>query len=583
MDWILKKLIIWMSLTCISSLGFSQKSVQKKQEIDFVNSWIGTAISSDGGLVPMVGPPFAMTNFTPQTRENHICQSSYWYEDSTIFGFLATHQPAVCMGDYGYVSIMPEIDELNVLPDKRRLTFKHADEFVSPYMYRVKMKVNPKKFIKAEMTATERCGILQFTFPASKIAHLLIQAVNIDDTPEPDWDPSFYSKVNRYKSIIAYININKDKNEITGYNPDRQSLDLGPELKNFKGYFIIQFDKPFTEFGIWKNDTIQPGLTEGFGRKRMGAYISFATKNNETYSVKIATSFISLDQARENLNHEIPGWNIYKVEEQTRDAWQKSLEKIKIEGVTDDEKTIFYSSFYHCLLYPRIFSEYGKYYSAFDDKIHVGVSYNDYSLWDTYRAEHPFLIFVEPARVSDMITSMLQMYREGGWLPMWPNPAETNIMIGTHADDVIADAYIKGIRGFDVALAYEAMRKDDFMSTECDVTGNKMLDRQTWSCFEGQAGQAFFHSVGYVPSDFKGESVSRTFDYGVDDYCTAQMAKDLGKNDDYERLMQWSHNYRNLYNKETGFFAPRFFNGEWDPKKMEDLLKGVHGLISLEP
>jgi predicted alpha-1,2-mannosidase len=552
----------------------AQNTKLQKQEVDYVNSYIGTAQSTMGGMFPCVNPPFAMTTFTPQTGENCIGRVSYLYEDSTIMGFIASHQPTVWMGDYGYVSVMPQVGKLKVLPQQRKMAFKHSEEFVSPYLYKVKLNINKKQSIKAEMTATGRCGILRFTFPESEESHLVFQAINIDDAPEPDWIPYLNSKEARLQQMIAYIHVNKEKNEITGYNPDRQSLNFGPELKNFKGWFIIRFDKAFTSFGCWNNDSIKPFLEELSGRKRLGAYVSFATRNNETVKAKIATSFISLDQARENLTREIPDWDFDKVVVQTRNSWQTELEKIKIEGVSEDQKYVFYTSFYHCLLFPREFSEYGRYYSAFDDKIHSGVSYTDYSLWDTFRAQHPFLIFVEPERVSAMITSMLQMYKEGGWLPMWPNPAETNIMIGTHADAVIGDAYLKGIRNYDIDLAYEAMRKNSFMATECDATTNKMFDRQRWTCFEGQAGLQFYHSLGYIPSDYKSESVSRTIEYGIDNYATAQIAKDLGKTDDYERLTAWSKNYKNLYNSESGFLSPRLYNGKWDAKTDEGFTEG---------
>ncbi len=538
----------------------AQKSNNKKQEVDFVNCYIGTAEKGEGGLALSVGPPFTMTNFSAQTCENRISRMYYVYEDTTILGFTASHQPTVWMGDYGYVSVMPEIGVLKTHPEKRKLGFKHSDEVVSPYYYSVKMKANNTNSINAEIAATERCGIFKFTFPKSNESHLVFQALNIDDDSRK---PTLNSKENRLRNIEAYISINNERNEITGYNPDRHSLNLMPELKNFKGYFVIKCDKPFSTYGTWNNDSILPLVKELSAKKRLGAYISFSTKNNEIVKVKIATSFISVEQARENLTKEIPDWDFDRIKNQTRITWQKELEKIKIEGVDDNQKTIFYTAYYHSLLFPRQFSEYGKYYSAFDDSVHNGVSYTDFSLWDTFRALHPFLIFMQPERTADMITSMLQMYQQGGWLPMWPNPAETNIMIGTHADAVIADAYVKGIRNYDINLAYEAMRKDAMMATECDGSTNKMLDRQPWSCYEGRAGLQFYHSIGYVAHDYKAESVSRTIEYGIDDYCVAQVAKDLGKTEDYNKLMQWSKNYKNLYNHETGFFSPRHFKGDW--------------------
>jgi predicted alpha-1,2-mannosidase len=544
----------------------AQKKVQTKQEVDYVNTYIGTAQDGAGGLMPQVGPPFAMTNFSAQTCENQISRMPYVYEDTTIIGFIATHQPCVWMGDYGYVSAMPLTGKLRVLPEQRKSLFDHKNEVVSPYYYSVKMDAGQKKFIKTEMTATERCGIFKVTYPEAKEAHLVIQAININDAQEPDWNKELNSKKRRSEIFEAYININPEKNEITGYNPDRASLNIGPELKNFKGYFIIQFDKSVTAYGTWNNNEIFPQSKVLYGKKRMGAYISFSTKKNEVVRFKIASSFISLEQARDNMQKEIPDWDFEKVSAQTKDIWQKNLEKINIEGATEEQKTIFYTAYYHTQILPRTFSEYGRYYSAFDDKVHIGVSYNDYSLWDTFRALHPFLIFIQPERANEMIISMLQIYKEGGWLPMWPNPAESNIMIGTHADAVIADAYVKGIRGYDIPLAYEAMRKNAMVPPDGD-TKYRFGDRDTWKGYEVRAGLSYYHSLGYIPSDKTAESVSRTLEYALDDYCIAQVAKDLGHTEDYERLTGWSKNYKNMYNKETGFMAARLYNGKWSTDK----------------
>lgn len=559
---------------CVVIAVKAQTKGKPKLEVDYVNSFIGTAEDGAGGLNPNVGPPFAMTNFTAQTSENMISKMPYVYEEKSILGFIATHQPTVWMGDYGYVSVMPGIGDLQVIPGKRKLAFSHTDEVAHPYYYSVKMKTAEGSVIKGEIAATERCGILKFTYPKADKAHLVIQALNIDDNKQEDWFKNLMGRDKREAKFEAYIHYNKEKNEITGYNPDRASYINGPELKNFKGYFVIQFSKPIQSFGVWNNDSVLAGKDGLRAKKRLGAYISFATKNNETVKVKIATSFISIDQARDNLSREIPGWDFDRVCIQTRDAWQKDLGRIKVEGITDEQKIIFYSSYYRCLLFPRIFSEYGRYYSAFDDTIHNGVSYNDYSLWDTFRALHPFLIFAKPELIDDMITSLLQMYKEGGWLPMWPNPTYTNIMIGTHADAVIGDAYVKGFKKYDVNLAYEAIRKNAMMPNEADLPTKSGYDRQPWTGFEGRAGLPFYHSLGYVPCDYKSESVSRTLEYALDDYCVAQVAKGLGKDYDYQRLMSWTQNYKNQYNAKSGFMEPRKYNGDWDTTSQNAFTEG---------
>ena len=294
---------------------------------------------------------------------------------------------------------------------------------------------------------------------------------------------------------------------------------------------------------------------------------------DEVVEVRIATSFISIEQARINLDKELKGKDFNGLVQSTHAVWQENLGHISVSGISDDQKTIFYTALFHTMQFPREMSEYGKYYSGFDDKVHNGNSYTDFSLWDTYRALHPLLIFTQPARVNPMINAMLQMYREGGRLPMWPNPAETNIMIGTHADEVIADAYVKGFRAYDAKLAFEAMLHDAMDAPKND-TALKYADRDAWTDYEAQAGVTYFKKIGYVPVDKTAESVSRTIEYSVDDYAVAQLAKSLGKIPEYEQLMQFSNNYKNLYDPATGFMLPRKLDGRFDEKNKAGLWEG---------
>lgn len=534
-------------------IGYSQS----KDLVDYVNPFIGTALKGEGGTAPFVGSPFAMTNFLPQTRENKMGTMAYVYDDKQIIGFLASHQPTVWMGDYGYVSLMPQIGELKVLPEERVLALDKKNEQASPYYYSASMRTKDNKSIKGEITASSRCALFRFTFPKSEQSHIVIQGINLNPQLK-DWCNDYDDRI---KKLKGWVKINTDKNEIIGYNPDRQSAQLGPELPNFRGYFIIQFDKPISDFGTWNNTEVYSGKSEQFGT-RMGAYISFKTKGQEKVTARIATSFISIEQARENLENEIPDWNFDQLKERTKQEWQKKLSKLQVTCSKEDDKVIFYTALYHCYLFPREFSEYGKYYSAFDDQVHKGFSYNDYSLWDTFRAYHPLMTFLEPQLTNKWITSLLQMYKEGGWMPIWPNPGYTNIMIGTHADAVIADAYMKGIRDYDVNLAYESMRKNAMVPPDCD-TQRRYGDRDRWTSFEGRAGASYYHSIGYVPDDKTAEATSRTLEYAYDDWCITQVAKDMKKTEDYERLMNWSENYVNVYNKEKGFMLPRKYNGDW--------------------
>jgi predicted alpha-1,2-mannosidase len=570
------KLPVIFLLVIIASPWSNAQTLKRspRQEVDYVNPLIGTSVkgvearAGGGGTMPCVGTPFAMTNFVVQTSENRMGRMIYNYEDSAVMGFTATHQPTVWMGDYGYVSVMPQAGPLKVLPKERALSFSHQDEVAKPYYYATSLKTADGKKIRGEIAAAGRCAIFQFHFPATDSARLIIQGINLD--------PANGNKINdiqtRIRQLKGYMRIDLERKEITGYNPDRMSAQLGPELPSFKGYFVIEFDRPLRSYGVWGRGEIHPHAVEQYGTQ-MGAYVNFAVKKNEAVRVRIATSFISIEQARENLRREIPGWDFKGQVARTRESWQKSLNRIKISGVTDEQRTIFYTALFHCMLFPREFSEYGKYYSAFDDRVHEGVSYNDYSLWDTFRALHPLLILIQPERVSPMIRSLLQMYQEGGWMPMWPNPTYTNIMIGTHADAVIADAWVKGFRDYDPALAYEAMRKDAMAPPDGDTT-KRWGDRDPWTSFEGRGGLSYFHSLGYLPVDKVNESVSRTIEYSFDDYCVSRLALDLGKKDDYRRLIAWSGNYRNLYRAETGFMAPRLSNGEWSGNPKQGFTEG---------
>ena len=551
-----------------------QKNKIKKPEVDYVNPLIGTAATGfakgldGGGTMPSVGPPFAMTNFVAQTGENLMSRMNYFYEDSTVIGFLASHQPTVWMGDYGYVSVMPQIGKLKVLPGERALKYTHINEISTPYYYSVLLNAGKNEKIKGEIASSSRCAIFQFTFPAAEDAHIIIQGINLN--PEIKHWANDYTE--RIKKLRGYVKINSEKNEITGYNPDRMSSQISPDLPNFKGYFVIQFDKPFKEYGTWDGDKIKASSAEQYGT-RSGAYITFITRANEKVQVRIATSFISIEQARKNMQIELSGKKFDDIVQSTRKEWQNNLSRIQVDGVTEDQKAIFYTAMFHTLQFPREMGEYGKYYSAFDDKIHTGNSYTDFSLWDTFRALHPLLLFIQPERVNAMINAMLQMYQQGGRLPMWPNPAETNIMIGTHADPVIADAYVKGFRGYNVNLAYEALLKDAMVPPDNDAN-LKYADRDLWTGYEAQAGLTYFKKIGYVPVDKTAESVSRTIEYSVDDYAVSQMAKALGKTNDHKQLLKLSKNYKNLYDPKTGFMLPRKADGSFDEKNKEGHWEG---------
>ena len=538
-------IVAWVALFFFSTLAFSQTAPgsRAKTPVSWVNPYIGTAGGSDyGGTMPLVTTPFGMTNWTAQTRQNRISVTSYAWEDSTISGFISTHQPAIWMGDFGYVTIMPELDGMKTTPEARALKFKHSDELATPYYYSVVMDAGQSRRVRAEVTASDHCGYLRLTFPSSIPSGILVEATR----PE----------------IGGFIQVNREHREIVGYNPDRMDAHLGPlTLPNFKGYFVVHFDQLFSFAATYEGPSIHSGGLSLSG-KNVSAYVGFASNEDNQIQVKIGTSFISIDQARANLEREIPAWDFDGMVSALKGIWNAKLGLIEIEGATDDQRTIFYTALYHALLYPRLFSEYGKYYSAFDDRIHDGVSYTDYSLWDTFRAEHSLLTLLAPERVGDMVQALLQDYQEGGWMPKWPNPSYTNIMIATHADAVVAEAINKGFHGFDYDLSYEAAYKDAMTPPDGDTT-RKWLDREPHTPYEARAGLTYSKKLGWVPADRTAEAASSTLEDAYDDYAVAEIAKAMGKESDYLFFLKRSLNYELLFNRETGFMQARNSDGSW--------------------
>ena len=296
---------------CFTLNLFGTLTAWGQEPIDDVNPMIGTtgpSVYDYGGMIPGVATPFGMTHWTAMTRENKISVYSYNHSDKTIEAFLGTHQPAIWMGDYGYISLMPSSGELKT---SLKLPYSHEDEVSAPNYYAVRMD-NRGKSIKAELTATTRAGFLKFTFPASQTSHIVVTA-------------------SRSKKFEGFIQIDAKKKEIIGYNPDRMSEELGPPLPNFKGYFVIQFSKPFSSSGTWEDDHFHSGSTQQSGH-RIGGFATFATTQGEEVKVKIGTSFISIDQARENLRREIPDWDFDRVKRKVVVFGMRRLVRSKFKG-----------------------------------------------------------------------------------------------------------------------------------------------------------------------------------------------------------------------------------------------------------
>jgi predicted alpha-1,2-mannosidase len=472
--------------------------------INYINPMIGTdnVFSGNGnyaGMIPTTGTPFAMTRFTPVTKENSVGSCPYIYTDTTIGGFMATHQPAQWMGESGEMSVAVGTGSVKTAFADRMLPFSHDTEVSSPQYYKVQLNTETGK-ITAELTSKSRAGALRFSFDDSSVPFAVVQATR--------------AKINGHVSIDAA------NREIVGWNPERQDDVLGPfTAADFKGYFVARFDQDFASFGTSNNSTLSEGALTGDGEE-LAAYVRFA-EGTKQVNMRVGVSYISIEQARVNLDTEIPdGVSLEDTAAAVADKWSEKVDLVKITNATEDQLAIFYTAMYHALQYPSEMMESNAtgtyYYSGYDNQVHAGESaYTGYSIWDTFRAEWAFLNLFAPERINGMITSMLQSYKEGGEngrLPIWLNIVETNIMIGTHSSSLIAESLSKGFTGFDLDLAWEALWKDAMVPPQDDLT-TVYYDRERGTSCEARAGLTREKRLGYVAAIKTSEAGSRTLEY----------------------------------------------------------------------
>jgi predicted alpha-1,2-mannosidase len=498
-----------------------------------VGTWSSFELSH-GNTYPGVFTPFGAIGWTAQMGEGGW---PYQYFRETIQGFLATHQPSAWMSNYGPFSLMPITGELEVAPGVRASHFQHANEEARPYRYSVLLDAYK---VKVEMAPSAHGGAFRFTYPKTEDAYVVL-----DD---------FHGG--------GAVQIHPENNTITGKNASGVRNSPG-----FAQYFYMVFDHKFTRTGTWEipeNPQGRPiqgqSLTiaadsatrEG---NHVGAYVGFTTRQGEAVTVRIGVSLISVEQAERNLHAEMPEEGFDPVVARAKAVWERQLAKVEVQGGTAAARKTFYTAMYHAVQFPHMLQETdaaGKmvHWSPYDGKVHPGEMFADNGFWDTFRAQFPLLTLIEPKKDAEIIRAMLNAYDEGGFIPKWPNPGETNVMIGTHGDSVVADAYLKGIRDYDVAKAYAALRKD---STEKGTPP-----------FQARSGIEDYIKLGYVPYDHGvHESVACTLEYAYDDFAVAQMARALGKDDDYKTFLARTTNYRNLYDAKTGFMRGRKSDGSW--------------------
>jgi len=534
------RLIKTYQIILITALSLSACNEQN-EPVDYVDPFIGTDFFAH--MFPGPGLPFGMVHLSPDTyNKGWTYASGYQHADNSIMGFSHTHYSGVGMVAKGDILIMPTVGQkLRITPGSRenpdegyRSRFDHSEEIASPGYYSVHLKDYD---IKAELTVTQRAGMHRYTFPKSANAHILLDLGHIIGNAPSE------------KSHLEFVN----NNSIEGYKVSQEATV----------YFVAEFSKPFAAYGTWDGNCKTPESSASLfpyksaeSGSNIGAFVNYRTTLNEIILVKVGLSYVSVEGARNNLKAEIPDWNFDRVRSDAKNSWNKELKKLQVRGGTEDQKQIFYTALYHSLLAQVISNDVDGKYFGMDGKIHVAEGYSffpSFLCWDTYRSEHPLMTLVEPEYVNDMIQSIVTKTRNYGWLPAQHH---RNVfgqgMVGDHLVPIIVDAYMKGFRDYDVEFIYNAMLKKAME-----------LPPPPLSPSAGRSGLKYYKELGFVPVDKVTESVPNTLELAYNDWCIAQMAQDLGKEDDYHLFMQRAHNYKNLFDPVTNFMRPKNLDGSW--------------------
>ena len=538
----------------VCTVCFTVSVFGQKRPVDYVNPLIGTA--KMGHTFPGATVPFGAIQLSPDTdtlsyvdqgkynKDVYKYCAGYQYDDKTIVGFSHTHFSGTGHSDLGDFLIMPTVGKLQLNPGIAedtntgyRSKYSHDNEVAEANYYKVLLD---DYNIKAELTSTERVGYHQYTFPKSDDSHIIL-----------DLKAGIYNYEG--KNVWTVVRVINDT-LVTGY---RQTYGWA---RTRTVYFAMSFSKPFKSYGRKSYD--QEQVYKGFWRKfnqnenfadlagrDMTVYFDFDTNQDEKIGVKFAISPVSQSNALENLITEVPNWDFEKVKLDGQEKWNKELSKIAIETINEDDKVNFYTSMYHTFLGPTIYMDANGEYKGLDHEVHVAkgfTNYTTFSLWDTFRALHPFFNLIQPQRNADMIESMLAHYDQStlDMLPIWSHYANDNwCMSGYHAVSLVADAILKGVYKGDPYRALEA----------CVETSNRRD-------FEG-IGE--YIDYGYIPAERSSTSVSTTLEYAYDDWCIAQLALHLGKQDIYQTYIKRAQNWRNLYDESIGFMRPKDVNGQF--------------------
>lgn len=515
-------------LLTVAVLMLQVTLAQKPDLVRYVNTLQGTNSKyelSAGNTYPTTAMPFAMNAWSPQTGKNGDGWK-YKYSEHTIRGFGETHQCSPWVNDYGVFTLMPVAGELVVDENKRGASFNHANETGKPNYYRVKFDNGTS----TEIACTERGSHFKFSFPKGKTANIVLDG---------------YIK-------MSQVTIDPAGRKISGHVNNGAFVP-----KDFRNYFVIIFDQPFKTYGTWENTSnrISKGTLSGEG-KGVGAYIEFAA--GATVQAKVASSYISVEQAQVTLDKELGG---YRSMEQTKLAgfkvWNDLLNRVLVEGGTEDEKATFYSCMFRANLFSHQFFEYDKegkaiYYSPYDGKVHNGYMFTDNGFWDTFRSQFPLSNILHPTMQGRYMQALLDAQQQCGWLPAWSAPSETGGMLGNHAISLLTDAWAKGIRTFNPDSALKAYY-------------HEATNKGPWGGANGRQGWKEYYQMGFVPYPLSEGSTAQTLEYAYDDFCGYNLAKMIG-NHFYEAVFaKQMYNYKNVFDTVSGFMRGRQANGEWTP------------------
>lgn len=518
--------------TCLSVLALvsamNASALDKPSPVDYVNPLVGTLSKvslSTGNTYPAIALPWGMNFWMPQTGKMGDGWG-YVYTADKLRGFKQTHQPSPWINDYGQFAIMPITGKPVFNEDERASWFSHKAEVAKPYYYRVYLADHD---VVTELTPTERAVMFRFTFPETNHSYVVVDALDRGSS----------------------VKIIPSENKIIGYT----TRNSGGVPDNFKNYFVITFDKPFTYEAAVADGQIKQGATEATVN-HAGAIIGFKTKRGEQVHARIASSFISPEQAELNLQ-ELGNLSFEQIKEQGRQTWNKTLSRIEVEDKNVDHLRTFYSCLYRSVLFPRSFYEKdanGKivHYSPYNGKVLPGYMFTDTGFWDTFRCLFPLLNLMYPSMSAKMQEGLVNAYLESGFLPEWASPGHRGCMVGNNSASVVADAYLKGLRGYDAETLWKAV-----------THGANAVHPKVSST--GRLGWEYYNKLGYVPYDVKiNENVARTLEYAYDDWCIYQFGKSLGKSE--KELAQYKKNamnYKNVFDKETNLMRGRNQDGKF--------------------